>query len=82
MTQKNAAPTAGGGNDMSAQMAPMMKMMKYFFPLMIVFMGRSFPAGLTIYWFVGNLFTVGQTFLLQRMKRKKLAEKNAAAQAK
>ena len=39
----------------------MMKMMQYFFPIMIVWMGRSMPAGLTIYWFVGTLFMIVQT---------------------
>lgn len=81
MTQKSTGQlggSGGDGNDMAAQMAPMMKMMKYFFPLMIVFMGRSFPAGLTIYWFIGNIFTVFQTLILQKMKKKKLAEKEAS----
>lgn len=51
-------------------MAPMMKMMKYFFPVMIVWMGRSFPAGLTIYWFVGTVFQIIQTRGLNRWKKK------------
>jgi YidC/Oxa1 family membrane protein insertase len=53
----------------------MMKMMKWFFPVMIVFMGRTFPAGLAVYWFVGNLFTIGQTFLLRRMREKAIAKR-------
>lgn len=57
------------------QMAPMMAMMKYFFPIMIVWMGRSFPAGLTIYWFVGTVVQIFQTILLNKWKKKKLAEK-------
>ena len=43
MTQA-MSPTA----DMGSANA-MMKMMKYFFPIMIVWMGRSFPSGLTLY---------------------------------
>lgn len=57
------------------QMAPMMSMMKYFFPIMIVWMGRSFPAGLTIYWFVGTFIQVFQTLALNKWKNKKLAKK-------
>lgn len=57
-------------NQMNNQMSGMMKMMKYFFPVMIVWMGRSFPAGLTLYWFTGNLFTVAQTKILGKMKKK------------
>lgn len=57
------------------QMAPMMNMMKYFFPVMIVWMGRSFPAGLAMYWFVGTFIQVFQTLALNKWKKKKLAEK-------
>jgi YidC/Oxa1 family membrane protein insertase len=66
-----------GGADMSAQMAPMMKVMRVFMPVFIVVMGRSFPAGLAIYWFIGNLFTVGQTWLLKRMRVKAMNARNA-----
>jgi YidC/Oxa1 family membrane protein insertase len=53
------------------QMQGMMKMMRYFFPVMIVWMGHTFPAGLTLYWFIGNLFTIGQYQIL-RVWRKRL----------
>lgn len=55
-----------GNSAANNQMAPMMKMMKYVFPIMIVWMGRSFPAGLTMYWFMG---TVVQIFLNLRLKK-------------
>jgi YidC/Oxa1 family membrane protein insertase len=64
--------------DMGNQMAPMMKMMKYFFPAMIVWMGRSFPAGLTIYWFFGTVVQIGQTQILNVWK-KRLIVKNKTA---
>jgi YidC/Oxa1 family membrane protein insertase len=60
------------------QMAGMMKMMKYFFPITIVWMGRSFPAGLTIYWFVGTVIQIFQTLGLNRWK-KTLTSKEAKA---
>lgn len=56
-------------------MAPMMNMMKYFFPVMIVWMGRSFPAGLTVYWFIGTFIQIFQTSALNKWKKNKLAEK-------
>ena len=62
-TQQN---TTGGDNSM----ASMMKMMRYFFPVMIVWMGRSFPAGLTIYWFVGTVIQIIQTKGLNKWKKK------------
>jgi len=57
-------------------MASMMKMMRYFFPVMIVWMGRSFPAGLTIYWFVGTVIQIFQTMGLNRWKKKLTSKEN------
>jgi YidC/Oxa1 family membrane protein insertase len=73
MTQSNPA-----GGDAGAAMAPMMKVMQVFFPVMILMMGRTVPAGLTIYWFLGNLFTIGQTFILRRMRNQAIAKAAAA----
>jgi YidC/Oxa1 family membrane protein insertase len=67
--------------DAANQMAPMMKMMKYCFPIMVVWMGRSFPAGLAIYWFMGSLVQIIQTHILN-IWRKRLIEKNKAAKGK
>jgi YidC/Oxa1 family membrane protein insertase len=69
MTQQQQ-PTGDAGN----QMAPMMKMMRYFFPVMIVWMGRSFPAGLTVYWFVGTVVQIGQTQILNVWKKRLIAK--------
>ncbi|MGL4483480.1 MAG: YidC/Oxa1 family membrane protein insertase [Anaerovoracaceae bacterium] len=52
------------------QMGGMMKMMKYVFPVMIVLMGRSFPAGLTIYWFIGQVVQIGINVRLNKMRAK------------
>ena len=62
-----------GMSDANPAMASMMKMMKYFFPLMIVWMGRTFPAGLTLYWFFGQLVQIFLNFHLNHL-RKKLKE--------
>lgn len=56
----------------------MMKMMKYFFPVMIVWMGRSFPSGLTLYWFIGTLYMIAQTVVMKKLKAKKEANKSFA----
>ena len=50
--------------------APSMKIMKYIFPVMIVFMGRSFPAGLTIYWFMNTVIQIFFNLHLNKVKRK------------
>lgn len=39
------------------------KMMNYFMPVMIFFMSRSFPAGLALYWVLGNIFTIFQQLI-------------------
>ncbi len=54
-------------NDTSGAMAGM----KYFFPIMIFLMGRTFPAGLALYWGVGNLLTMAQTYYFNVRKKKK-----------
>lgn len=68
-------------NQAANQMSGMMKMMKFIFPIMIVWMGRSFPAGLTLYWFIGNLFTIVQSRVLNVYK-KKLQEKDKGKNSK
>lgn len=55
---------------MDPSSAGMMNSMKYFFPVMIFLMGRSFPAGLTIYWFVGTLVMIVQNYLMKGYKEK------------
>ena len=52
-----------------AGMEGMMKMMKYIFPLMIVLMGRSFAAGLSLYWFFGQFIQIFFNLYLGRMRK-------------
>jgi YidC/Oxa1 family membrane protein insertase len=61
----------GGQN----QAAGMMKVMKFVFPILIFWMAKSFPAGLALYWFTGNLFMMGQTRLLHIWRDRKKREK-------
>ena len=68
---------AGGGGDMAATMQPMMKVMRVFMPVFIFVIGRQMPSGLAVYWCIGNLFTVGQTWLLKNMRKKAAAAKAA-----
>lgn len=52
-----------------------MNAMKYFFPIMIFLFGRSSPAGLALYWAIGNVFTMIQTWYFKAQKKKKDREK-------
>lgn len=65
------------------QMNGMMKMMKYIFPIMILWMARSFPSGLALYWAVSQIiqifFNIHMAHLRKKLKReaeeRKLREK-------
>jgi YidC/Oxa1 family membrane protein insertase len=78
MTGMMAGAPGGGGNDMSAQMQPMMKVMRVFMPIFIVVMARTMPSGLAVYWFIGNLFTVVQALLLKRLRKRAQTAHHAA----
>jgi len=61
-----AVSTAGQDNPAAGAM----KGMTYFMPLMIFLFGRSFAAGLTLYWIIGNVFQVIQTVIVNKAKAK------------
>lgn len=50
---------------------PSQMMMLYLFPIMMLWWGRSFPAGLTLYWVVSNVFQiVQQQFIIKPVRAK------------
>ena len=66
----------------NAQQTKMMNnIMKYFFPIMILWMARSYPAGLAIYWFGSQLIQIFYNIRFAKM-RKESAEKRAKASKK
>jgi YidC/Oxa1 family membrane protein insertase len=75
MTQQQQPAVSGAGA--MGQMGQTMKMMGYFFPIMIVWMGRSFPAGLALYWFFGTAVQIGQTRILNVWKKRLIAKASA-----
>jgi YidC/Oxa1 family membrane protein insertase len=44
---------------------PGMKTMMYMMPVMFLFILNSYPAGLSYYYFLANLITIGQTYLIR-----------------
>ena len=62
-------PTMQGSSNM------MMTMMMYFFPIMIVWLARSYPSGLALYWFVGQFIQVFFNLRLNQIRRKIVKEK-------
>jgi len=51
--------------------------MKYFYPVLIFLIGRSFPAGLALYWAFGNVFTIIQNFVFNKKNKKEQFRKEA-----
>ena len=62
-------PTMQGNSNM------MMTVMMYFFPIMIVWLARSYPSGLALYWFVGQFIQVFFNLRLKQIRRKIVKEK-------
>ena len=64
-------PSQGGMNDI------MQKMMKYIFPIMIMWLAKSYPAGLALYWFMSQFLQIffNISFILLRKKEDKDGEK-------
>ena len=64
-------PTTGGTNNPAAAMS---KQMRYIMPVMIFVIAFRFPAAISIYWIIGNLFMLGQELFVrfhhERGKRK------------
>jgi len=48
---------------------PNQRRMMLMMPLMFTFMFISFPAGLTVYWLVNNILTIGQQYWINRMEK-------------
>ncbi len=48
------------------QAAASQKIMNIFLPLMIFWAAKSFPAGLALYWVVGNIFQIVQQLITNR----------------
>ena len=64
--------TQAGAN--ADQMQVMNKMMKYIFPVLILLMARSYPAGLALYWSGSQIMQIFYNIRFARMKKKALEE--------
>jgi len=51
---------------LEGQAAQMQKIMLYVFPIVFLIGGFNFPIGVLIYWFVSNVWTMGQQFYVIR----------------
>lgn len=57
---------------------PQMKILLYMMPIMIFVFAMFFPAALTLYWVVGNLFMIAQTYFITGPNVGKKAEEKGA----
>lgn len=67
MSSANGAMPGGNNN-------AMMLIMKYGFPIMLVWLTKTYPAALGLYWFISNFLQIFYNLHFNRL-RKKLAEK-------
>lgn len=62
----SSAAAAMGGN---AQAQGMNQVMKFIFPVMILWMARSYPAGLAVYWFISQFVQIFYNLAFAKMKK-------------
>jgi YidC/Oxa1 family membrane protein insertase len=60
---------------------PQMKMMLWMMPIMILVFAVTLPSALSLYWVVGNIFTMIQTYLIKGPDLKKQPETATAGKA-
>lgn len=70
-----------GKDNSNNQMNGMMKMMQFIFPIMILWMARSFPSGLALYWAVSQIIQIFFNIHLATL-RKKLRNENGGKKKK
>ncbi|MGT2926045.1 membrane protein insertase YidC [Streptococcus cuniculipharyngis] len=66
-----------GMQNASPEQAKQMQTMMYMTPLMMVMMSFSMPAGVTLYWFVGGIFSILQQLITMSILRPRLRQKVA-----
>lgn len=63
-TKANSQMTAGAG--MEGAMASQMKIMTYMMPVMMLFFFNSYAAGLSLYYLIANVITIGQQYAIRK----------------
>lgn len=60
----------------------MQKLMKYIFPIMIVWLAKSYPAGLALYWFMSQFLQIFFNIRFEILKKKQKQEKEESTKRK
>ena len=64
-----------GKNPAQNQQQSQMKMFTYIMMAMIIFMGFTLPSAMGVYWFVGALFSIVQTLVVEKINSSKAKKK-------
>lgn len=71
MTMPKTVPNASGKVDPTQAMT---KQMTYLFPIMTVFIARSLPAALALYWVITTLFGIGQQWYVNKKLKPQISD--------
>lgn len=75
-------PALRGQSDTTSSVAESsMKSMQYMMPIMTLFFTFTMPAAMSLYWIVGNLIGIFQSWLMYTVYNKPMAERQAASDA-
>jgi YidC/Oxa1 family membrane protein insertase len=66
MTVTTILQTRLQGQTQDTSAMPGMKYMMYFMPIFFLFILNSYSSGLSYYYFLANVFTIGQTYLIRQ----------------
>ena len=75
--QNNTSSAAGAAPGTAQSMNAMSKSMKWIFPIMILWMARTYPAGLAIYWFGSQVIQIFYNLRFGRWKKAQEAKEEA-----
>ena len=64
-----------GKNPTQNEQQNKMKLFTYIMMGMIIFMGFTLPSAMGVYWFVGALFSIGQTLVIEKINNSKSKKK-------
>ena len=73
--QKRKKVASLGKNPAQNDQQSKMKMFTYVMMAMIIFMGFTLPSAMGIYWFVGALFSIAQTFIIEAINNSRSKKK-------
>ena len=64
-----------GKNPAQSQQQSQMKMFTYIMMAMIIFMGFTLVSAMVVYWFVGALFSIVQTLVVEKITSNRAKKK-------